>query len=890
MNNKRRQNIIVYIILACVTIVVLIIAIASGGGGGGINAPTIQYQPIIPPTTKVLSPATTQNLTISQDGVVYTFFQSTAELQTVQVGDIIVSDAIPQAQDGFLRQVTNVTTSSGQVVVQTAPAMLSQAIQQGTVHIEQRLTSADIRASSQLEGVSYKMASPGKLLDEFNVQVNDVVIYDKDGDHNTQTDQVRLNGEIIFVPDLTFDLAIKDFKLQEALFQIDLEKTTRLEVEAGIGVDLFHEKIEIQRYYLNPITVFVGYVPVVITPIVTINVGADGEISFGARSSLDWVETYRAGLKYDRGSWQLISEHTGPNDPVPGPIEFYAAGSLKGFIGPQLSLLVYGMAGPYAIAKPNLELDVDPYPKWGVYLGVSVNVGFRFEFWGREIADYETEVISFRVLLFDDGSSQITPTPTTTSIPPPGITTITPVSPIPVGGNTSTVLIFDTSGSMDEPDASGVNKLQAARQSGDRILDILEAERQAGSAISQISLVAFSTWARIDLGLTSDISAARAALQNLYADDRTGMPDGLQTGIDLLANDPLGAKPVIILLSDGLPNVGLGGDEYVDENEVKQQVLDLAAQAGNRGICVYTVGFGDPSSGTIDEDFLSAVAQASGCGTYYNAQTATQLANVYVGLRHTSTGNVLLNQNGNIAQGEQLLVGAINIPSGQEQMLYTLNWPGSQLEAILIDPQGRQVISGYQGASFSTTSSLASVIVQNPLSGQWQVLAKGVDVPEGITTYNAVLSVRSSTTSSVSTMPASPGFPIALLILVLAGGAVAVYVLYTTTRRNRTQTASGSVVYPPGTGQLVIIKGPNVGQPVPMRDGLTIGRNRYAGLCLMDASVSRQHAVIRYSQGNWFIQDQGSNGGTYVNGQRVTAARLNPGDRIDIGGTTFEFR
>jgi pSer/pThr/pTyr-binding forkhead associated (FHA) protein len=71
---------------------------------------------------------------------------------------------------------------------------------------------------------------------------------------------------------------------------------------------------------------------------------------------------------------------------------------------------------------------------------------------------------------------------------------------------------------------------------------------------------------------------------------------------------------------------------------------------------------------------------------------------------------------------------------------------------------------------------------------------------------------------------------------------------------------------------------------------LLIGRGSACDLRLDDRSVSRQHARLRYAQGAWFIQDQGSRGGTYVNGAPVTACRLNSGDVIKIGNTSLIFR
>jgi pSer/pThr/pTyr-binding forkhead associated (FHA) protein len=69
-----------------------------------------------------------------------------------------------------------------------------------------------------------------------------------------------------------------------------------------------------------------------------------------------------------------------------------------------------------------------------------------------------------------------------------------------------------------------------------------------------------------------------------------------------------------------------------------------------------------------------------------------------------------------------------------------------------------------------------------------------------------------------------------------------------------------------------------------------IGRGAGNHLQLADLKASRQHARLRFAQGMWFIQDQNSSGGTFVNGQRIQATRLNPGDQITIGDTAFIFR
>jgi pSer/pThr/pTyr-binding forkhead associated (FHA) protein len=72
-------------------------------------------------------------------------------------------------------------------------------------------------------------------------------------------------------------------------------------------------------------------------------------------------------------------------------------------------------------------------------------------------------------------------------------------------------------------------------------------------------------------------------------------------------------------------------------------------------------------------------------------------------------------------------------------------------------------------------------------------------------------------------------------------------------------------------------------------DVVKIGRTSSAHVRLADPRANRMHAIIDATASNavWLI-DLGSSGGTFVNGTRITKARLDNGDRIVIGGTTIQ--
>jgi len=80
------------------------------------------------------------------------------------------------------------------------------------------------------------------------------------------------------------------------------------------------------------------------------------------------------------------------------------------------------------------------------------------------------------------------------------------------------------------------------------------------------------------------------------------------------------------------------------------------------------------------------------------------------------------------------------------------------------------------------------------------------------------------------------------------------------------------------------------GRTIQIYDGLIIGRGSDSGIRLSDRTVSRQHARVRCADGAWFLQDMSSRRGTFVNGRRIQATRLNNGDHIVIGSSTLVFR
>ena len=63
----------------------------------------------------------------------------------------------------------------------------------------------------------------------------------------------------------------------------------------------------------------------------------------------------------------------------------------------------------------------------------------------------------------------------------------------------------------------------------------------------------------------------------------------------------------------------------------------------------------------------------------------------------------------------------------------------------------------------------------------------------------------------------------------------------------------------------------------------TIGRHPDSVIFLDDITVSRNHALLIQKPDGFYIQDQGSLNGTYINRARVETQKISDGDQVQIG-------
>jgi FHA domain-containing protein/zinc ribbon protein len=75
----------------------------------------------------------------------------------------------------------------------------------------------------------------------------------------------------------------------------------------------------------------------------------------------------------------------------------------------------------------------------------------------------------------------------------------------------------------------------------------------------------------------------------------------------------------------------------------------------------------------------------------------------------------------------------------------------------------------------------------------------------------------------------------------------------------------------------------------PAGERTRIGRSPDCDIFLDDVTVSRNHAVLVEENGSFFVEDQGSLNGTFVNRKRIDRAPLREGDELQVGKYRLTF-
>ena len=73
------------------------------------------------------------------------------------------------------------------------------------------------------------------------------------------------------------------------------------------------------------------------------------------------------------------------------------------------------------------------------------------------------------------------------------------------------------------------------------------------------------------------------------------------------------------------------------------------------------------------------------------------------------------------------------------------------------------------------------------------------------------------------------------------------------------------------------------------QESTTVGRSPDCDIFIDDVTVSRRHALVKRSNDQFLIEDQGSLNGTFLNRRRIESGGLEDGDEVQIGKYKLTF-
>ena len=467
------------------------------------------------------------------------------------------------------------------------------------------------------------------------------------------------------------------------------------------------------------------------------------------------------------------------------------------------------------------------------------------------------------------------------------------------------VLVLDVSGSMQ----------------GDPIAHVLKSSEIVGELLGErdrLGIVTFSDDAQVRCGLTAMDNTGRdrlrLALRDVNADGSTNMHGGIGAAAALLLTAPAGLRRVMVVLSDGQPNVGLAS------------ATDLADYVRGLGVAVSSLGFGLHH----DENVLDAIAVA-GSGRYAYIPDPV-IARVELARAALAHGGIVADQielEIKLANGVELVqfvpkshlrvggggvkttLGDVFVDEGRIIAFeLELHQPTGRLAEITVigrAPDGtthRETatldVDINTGAPVFDRDALADIVIAQADAARAEARAQGdrgafpaaatilrqlvarIDAIEGfVANDGSVLAELREQLVDEAANYEKKSTAVERVHQRKAGMAYKSATPYATPRSARVAASQLATLFG--------ISGPVAQQQFALMQDNTIGRSSTADVPVRDGSLSRIHARVMYVNGQYVLQDMGSTNGCEVNGQKVNSHALANGDIVKLGIAVFRF-
>jgi len=386
---------------------------------------------VIPKTTKVIDNQDWDDhlVSISSDSTTFTFDADLKKQYSLENNDVLISSK----GEGLLRKITRINEQNSQIIVTTKQAAITEAVRDGEQQFELNLSDLQIE-----KVINYRS---GVVLKTDRIYKKEDVQFEFDIDTDL-CEGLELDGTFTIVPKIIGDFEISGWKIKKLEFGAKIEENLDMDLIATVASLTWHptEDIKLTGITFHPITIWIGHVPVIITPVFEILAGANVDFTTKIRTGVTQNLEYETGVRYNNGTWEPFSELSKSFEYDEPELETTL--TAKAYIKPKLIFKIYGVVSPkfYAELYSLLKADIADDPWWELYAGLKLGVGIHVGIWGTTLADWEEPIIAPPPFLLAVADQGLNTRPTADF-------TIEPKA-----GEVNTVFEFDASESSDNED------------------------------------------------------------------------------------------------------------------------------------------------------------------------------------------------------------------------------------------------------------------------------------------------------------------------------------------------------------------------------------------------------------------------------------------------------
>lgn len=323
-------------------------------------------------------------------------------------------------------------------------------------------------------------------------------------------------------------------------------------------------------------------------------------------------------------------------------------------------------------------------------------------------------------------------------------------------------------------------RLGLAQSAAINLIDLSQLDEIVTGRESVIGLVAFSTEAFLEHGLTTDHEALKSIIRKWTPQEQTNIGDALSIGLNELSGADTEQPMLVILLSDGHANVGMLSPEILAAIPPRANAMDAT-------IC--TAGFADFEA-EVDVVLLDGLAEQTE-GEYLFTNSGEELGSFFIACREAVVGRDLLGQlSGIVEASDRSPIGSAEVPQNTCELSLAMNFLSGTPLIHLTDPEAAVVDPTAEGVFYQRGDNVQLFSVRDPMAGEWTIDVSNDDLEGEMATFSVVISAQAcegdfspiDETTQISDLPfllTEEGMPVvtAVFIVIVLVSGVGVFLI-----------------------------------------------------------------------------------------------------------------